>query len=309
MCYHNYIIMETEADWSPVTSSVPQGTVLGLPLFLAFINDLPSGISSKIRLSADDCLLYRTINNSEDASLLQQDLDRLHQWTIKWQMQFNTNKCHSMKFSMHRNTTTTKYHLGGSFLTYVEDYPYLGLTLSSNMSWTKHINGATSRANRILGLIRHNLRGASHKIKEKAYLSLVRPHVEYCSTIWNPHSKKDIARIEHIQRQAARFVLCRYRHQESVTTMLQELQWPSLEDRRRISSLQLMYKIRHQIVAVNPDLYLTPMRWLLYPQDLIIQTSTNPYQLVFSSTDSSTSLAQLLGGSLSLEASSSSSSS
>ena len=127
------------------------------------------------------------------------------------------------------------------------------------MSWTKHINGATSRANRILGLTRRNLREASHKIKEKAYLSLVHPHVEYCSTIWNPHSKKDIARIEHIQRQAARFVLCRYRHQESVTTMLQELQWPSLEDRRRISSLHLMYKIRHQIVAVNPDLYLTPM--------------------------------------------------
>ena len=253
------VIDGKSSDWSPVTSGVPQGTVLGPLLFLAFINDLPSGISSKIRLFADDCLLYRTINNSEDTSLLQQDLDRLHQWTIKWQMQFNTDKCHSMKFSLRRNSTTTKYHLGGSFLTSVEDYPYLGLTLSSNMSWTKHINGATARANRILGLVRRNLRGASHKIKEKAYLSLVRPHVEYCSTIWNPHSKKDIARIEHIQRQAARFVLCRYRRQESVTTMLQELQWPSLEDRRRSSSLHLMYKIRHQIVAVNPDLYLTPM--------------------------------------------------
>ncbi|XP_072046448.1 uncharacterized protein [Amphiura filiformis] len=127
------------------------------------------------------------------------------------------------------------------------------------MSWTKHTNGATARANRILGLIRRNLRGASQKLNEQAYVSLVRPHVEYCSPIWNPYTTKAINRIENIQRQVARFVLHRYHRRESVTAMLQELQWTSLEERRKTSSLLLLYKIKHSIVAVIPACYLTPM--------------------------------------------------
>ena len=119
------------------------------------------------------CLLFRTINNSEDASLLQQDLDRLHQWTVKWQMQFNTDKCHSMKFSLRRNSLLQP----NTILEVVS--PHLLKTIHTlawpfllNMSWTKHINGATSRANRILGLIRRNLRGAVPQDQRKG-LSLL----------------------------------------------------------------------------------------------------------------------------------------
>ena len=139
-------------------------------------------------------------------------------------MKFNTDKCHSMKISLCRNTIETNYKLRSNELTSVSDYPYLGLTFTSNMSWSKHISKATTRANRILGLIRRNLRGTSVKIKEKAYLTLVRPHLEYCSAIWNPYTKKDISRIENIQRQAAGFVLNRYMRTESVSKMLQKLQ-------------------------------------------------------------------------------------
>ena len=138
---------------APVTSGVPQGTVLGPRLFLSFINDLPSGISSNIRLFADDCLLYRTTNSTEDARMLQQDLDRLHQWTNTCQMKFNTEKCHSIQFSLRRNTVASSYKLGNSTLTSVAEYPYLGLTFTTNMSWSKHINEATAMANRILRLI------------------------------------------------------------------------------------------------------------------------------------------------------------
>ena len=73
----------------PVLSGVPQGSVIGPTLFLTYINDLPNGIKSKIRLFADDTIMYLTINNSEDCQQLQHDLTLLQEWGDEWLMQFN----------------------------------------------------------------------------------------------------------------------------------------------------------------------------------------------------------------------------
>ena len=74
------VIDGTKFTPSPVTSGVPQGTVLGPLLFLAYINDMPVSVLSTIKLFADDSLLYRNITNKRDCALLQQDLDRLQEW-------------------------------------------------------------------------------------------------------------------------------------------------------------------------------------------------------------------------------------
>ena len=66
---------------STVSSGVPQGTVLGPTLFLLFINDIATNISSTIRLFADDCVVYRAINTPEDHHILQQDLNKLVEWS------------------------------------------------------------------------------------------------------------------------------------------------------------------------------------------------------------------------------------
>ena len=64
-----------------VTSGVPQGTVLGPPLFLIYINDLPECVNhSEIRLFADDCIVYRCIHNQQDAELLQEDINAIQTW-------------------------------------------------------------------------------------------------------------------------------------------------------------------------------------------------------------------------------------
>ena len=246
------------SEWVPVQSGVPQGTVLGPLLFLTFINDIPHGISSHLRLFADDCLMYRTISNASDSTKLQEDLDRLHQWSQTWQMQFNTDKCYIMHFTLRRNITFADYNLGGRTLSTVTDYPYLGLSFSNNLSWQKHISNITSRANRMLGLVRRNLRKCSTRIRQQAFVSLVRPHLEYCCPVWNPHTNKDITRIEAIQRRAARFVLQQYHRTDSVSAMLNTLEWDTLEKRRQAASLVLMYKMRNNIIAVNPDEYLSP---------------------------------------------------
>ena len=123
------VVVDGEAsDWVPVTSRVPQGTVLGpMLLFLSFINDLSSGITSKIRLYAEDCLIYRPIKNTKDSAALQRDLDILYHWSTTWNMKFNTDKncaihC-TIHFTLKCNSINATYYMGGSPLTLVTEYP------------------------------------------------------------------------------------------------------------------------------------------------------------------------------------------
>ena len=99
-------------------------------------------------LFADDCLMYRPINNTSDCEKFQQDLNHLHQWSETWQMKFNTDKCHVMRFTLRQkaNIILTEYNLGGSRLTTVAEYPYLGLTLQSKLSWNSHITKVTKKS-------------------------------------------------------------------------------------------------------------------------------------------------------------------
>ena len=77
------------SNWASVDSGVPQGTVLGPLLFLAYINDLPEDLHCSVRLFADDCVIYKNINCTQDAELLQTDLESLSAWEKHWQMHFN----------------------------------------------------------------------------------------------------------------------------------------------------------------------------------------------------------------------------
>ena len=86
----------TNSSKLSVDSGVPQGTVLGPTLFLLFINDLPEHVNCNVRLFADDCLLYRKVNNGMDATSLQNDLSNLEKWESNWQMNFNPEKCYTI---------------------------------------------------------------------------------------------------------------------------------------------------------------------------------------------------------------------
>ena len=70
-------------DWSPVSSGVPQGSILGPLLFLLYVNDIGAHLRSQIRLFADDCTIFREIAGREDCEVLQSDLHELYQWTCK----------------------------------------------------------------------------------------------------------------------------------------------------------------------------------------------------------------------------------
>ena len=80
---YNAIVDGEASEWVKMESGVPQGTVLGPIFFLAFINDLPEAVNSRVRLFADGCVMYRPVASSQDCTLLQEVLDSLSLWEQK----------------------------------------------------------------------------------------------------------------------------------------------------------------------------------------------------------------------------------
>jgi len=162
-----------------VESGVPQGSVLGPSLFLYYINDIPDGLNSTARLFADDTSVYMGISSKSDCEKLQEDLDQLAEWEQTWKMEFHPDKCNILTVSKRKNIIDYPYHLRDHFLQRVDSAKYLGITITKDLSWGKHIDNITSKATQNLNFLRRNLNIASTRIKETAYMTIVRPTIEY----------------------------------------------------------------------------------------------------------------------------------
>ena len=126
------------------------------------------------------------------------------------------------------------------------------------MDWGQHISDISSKATKTLGFLGRNLAFAPRSTKEDAYQTLVQPKLEYAAPIWSPYSKLQINQVGNVQRKPARLTCRKWRNTSSVSEMLDELEWPSLEARRDRSSLLLFHKIHSGTVSMEKDKYLTP---------------------------------------------------
>ena len=126
-------------------------------------------------------------------------------------------------------------------------------TVSDDGEFTEHLKNVTNNGNQMLGFIRRNLRVNSKSVKELAYKMLVRPKLEYASTVWDPYKQEHITNLEKVQRRAVRTVKNRHRNTSSVTDMLEGLGWQSLEKRRKVARLTLLYKILANCVNIHSD--------------------------------------------------------
>ena len=249
------ILENSQSSPIHVTSGVPQGTVLGPVLFLVYINDLPDSIChSTLRLFADDCLLYKTIQSPHDAIDLQEDLLAMQSWEDTWLMKFNISKCFGMRVTQSRkHKVTYDYQLHNFTLNSVDHCKYLGVVLQSNLRWGKHIESITAKANSTLGMMRRNFKKVPTSIKVQIYQTIIRPQLEYASSAWSPWLKQDILELEKVQRRAARFVNNNYWPMASVTEMISTLNWETLENRRQKARLCMMYKAINGLVKISMD--------------------------------------------------------
>ena len=190
------------------------------------------------------------MESEDDGSALQNDLDILSVWETRWDMEFNPSKCQVVHVSGSKRPVKRDYILHDQVLESVTCAKYLGVDISGSLTWNSHIDRIASTANRTLGFIRRNIKTKMPKVRETAYNTLVRPQLEYASAVWDPHNKGRISQIEQVQRRAARRTVNNFARQASVTRIVQDLGWRTLDQRRADARLCLFYKIVHCLVAV-----------------------------------------------------------
>ena len=187
-------------------------------------------------LFADDSKLYRTLDSSESSMDLQHDLGGLRDWSIENSMMFNSSKRKSLPISKKKSPRPEfRYHLNGHLLECVPYIKDLGVTVSSDLTWTRHIEEITAKANRTLGLVQRVCNYVDDiATRRLLYCSLVRPQLEYCSCVWSPHTAKHRALIENVQRRATKFILKYPPRNVSYAEKLVKLSLLPLENRRSI---------------------------------------------------------------------------
>ena len=194
-----------------------------------------------LRLFADDALLYHKITHNDDTLALQRDLDKLRLWANRWQMLFNPTNCYKMSVYQSRSPGVKDYSLYNQALVAVQQHHYSGVLLSSNLRWNSHVGKNVKKGNSTLAFVKSNLYACSEETKQAAYVSLVRPHVEYATAVWDPYRQNQVEKLEAVQSCAVRFV--DYDNNTSASKLKKSLSLELLSERRKSHRLQIFHKL------------------------------------------------------------------
>ena len=168
-----------------VTSGVPQGSILGLLLFLVYVNDLPAVIDSRAALFADDSKCTGVIKEESDCAALQDDLNSLNYWSQAWQLRFNSSKCEILTVS--RKKDNYDCNLDSKSLNHVSTIKDLGVVVSNDLKWNNYMDHILAKGYRILSFLkRHTLKSFDENTRKLLYLSFVRPHIGYAQAKCGP---------------------------------------------------------------------------------------------------------------------------
>ena len=231
----------------PVISGIPQGSVLGPTLFVIYINDLPEITASQSPLFADDTKLYRQINSNDDVKILQNDLDKLQIWSNTWLLKFHPKKCKVLSI---KSSEKRKYYMSGTGeeriqLENITCEKDIGVMIDEDLNFKKHIQLSVNKANSIVGLIRRSFVYLDESMFTLLFKALVRPHLEYAASVWNPFKINDIDLIENVQRRATKLIPGL--KALSYSERLERLNLPTLSHRRTRGDIINVFKIINNI--------------------------------------------------------------
>ena len=191
----------------PVVSGVPQGSVLGPLLFLVLLSDIDSNIISSFLASfADDTRIWKGVAGVNDASALQRDLEIVYQWAEDNNMSFNNLKFECLRFGpdLTLKATTNYTSPSGTIIDMKEHVRDLGVTMSSDGTFSEHIQKICLSARNMCSWILRTFSDRSTELMLITWKSLVLPILDYCSQLWCPLKKGDIQLIEDVQKAFTR---------------------------------------------------------------------------------------------------------
>ena len=247
------VINGKSSEWTIVSSGVPQGSVLGPILFIIYINDIDENINCKISKFADDTKIANKADSVTQRQLLQRDLDTLVEWSRTWLMNFNFDKCHVLHIG--NSNPRVNYKMGNASLKSVQREKDLGVVISADLKHSNQCTEVVKIANKLVGFIGRSFTFKTEEIILTLYNSLVRPHLEYNVQFWSPYYKKDIEKLERIQRRLTKMVP-RLRN-KPYEERLKELNLFTLSKRRLRGDLITLFKIFKGFTNMNPDNFLT----------------------------------------------------
>ena len=266
------------SNWLPVTSGVPQGSILGPLLFILYINDLPSVLSPDTicAIFADDTKIGREIKTINDQDILQTDIDGLCAWGDKWGQKFNRKKCKTLKVHRSPNPKDRTYKIGDEPLETVANMPDLGVTVDQGLKWKKHIKLMCKQAAKKLWLVIRTLSfHAPVKAKLASYQALIRSTIEYAPPVWSPRLKTQLKEIEAIQSQSTNYNT-RYDspHYLDYKTRLIRLKLLPTSYRCEILDITLLLKSIHDKTNLDLTRYIHLPNRLIGPRTRLQDNST-----------------------------------
>ena len=234
----------TSSTWRPVTSGIPQGSVMGPIMFVLYINDLPDCLKndSELYLYADDTKIFRKIKCEEDCQKLQEDIECMQNWSDTWLLRFHPEKCKYMRIGATKvNNFQYKLKHDQEPMEKSKAEKDVGVIIDENLSFEKHMVEKINKANSVLGAIRRSFQFLDNKTFKLLYTSLVRPLLEYANPVWNPYKIKHIDMLENVQRRATKIM--HGMEELSYPERLRKIGLPSLTYRRHRGDMIEVYKI------------------------------------------------------------------
>jgi ribonuclease P/MRP protein subunit RPP40 len=237
----------------PAVSGVPQGSLLGPVLFTIFINDLAQYTEgSHVLLFADDAKIFKEIVNVEDCEGLQNSIDLLAEWCRINEMSLNASNCSVITFTRSNSYILHQYKLEDKPLARSSKVKDLGVMLTPDLNPQEHINYICKKANSALYFIFRTSRdNFSVDALVTLYIHLVRPLLEFSSTVWSPYQVGQIAMLEGIQSRFIRFIGLRLGF-EYRAVPVQDLQLRfnlrPLHVRRNINDLMFLKKLITSVI-------------------------------------------------------------
>ena len=158
-------------------------------ILLVYVNDMTEGVNSYLSLLENNAKLLRKIRNHKDCEELQNDINKIYEWSKTWEMEFDAKQCHVLEMGKSAMRPSWMYKFEQNIISIIKEEKDLRVVIQDKLSPEKHIDRIFGDTFRMLRIIRMFL-------MRKIIITMIRPKLKYAEVIWSPHKKKHVLKFD-----------------------------------------------------------------------------------------------------------------